>query len=161
MRNSKWSYQAFSFMETVISMVISGIVVGLLFLIFSILTERMLDFKLQNQEIADMNRFTFSLNKDIFDNNEMVLADTVLNFTSYSGSKTVYYFTPDYIVRDNRTFVDTFKISSANFFMDSLKNKSGKYIFCRLHLNAKVNKSPVKLNFYKQVYADQLLEVRP
>lgn len=161
MLNNTNSYRAFSFMETIISMVISGIVVGLLFLIFSILTERMLDFKIQNQEIADLNRFTFSVNKDIFDNNVFTVEDTTLNFISYSGSKTEYHLSTDYVIRNSKTFTDTFKIHSGRFFMDSLKSRSGKLIFCKLQLDATVNESQVKLNFYKQIYADQLLELRP
>ena len=54
--NKKYSVAAFSIIETVVSLVITAIVMGLIFLIFSILSERMIDFKQQNEDIADLNR---------------------------------------------------------------------------------------------------------
>ncbi|MFH6996248.1 hypothetical protein ACHRWY_27615, partial [Flavobacterium sp. FlaQc-48] len=62
-RNSASSLPAFSIIEAVVGMVITAIIMGVLFVIFSIITGRMLDFKNQNQLVNDLNRLTYSLNK--------------------------------------------------------------------------------------------------
>ena len=149
---------AFSVLEAVVSMVVSAIVIGLIFVIFTILSERMLDFKEQNQYVADLNRMTYSFNKDIFESEMMVFSENQIAFSSYSGEIVKYQLYPEYFLRSKNEFVDTFAIPIRQFKMDTVQNGSRKTIFQRLTLNVDVNKEPMRLTFFKRVYSNEILK---
>lgn len=149
---------AFSVLETVVSMVISAIVIGLIFLIFTILSERMLDFKDQNQYVADLNRMTYSFNKDIFESDKMVVSDEQITFFSYSGEKVKYNLYPNYFLRTKEEFIDTFAIPIKEFKIDTIQNKNKRIIFQKLTLNVDVNKEAMQLKFFKKIYSDELIQ---
>lgn len=149
---------AFSLIEVVVGMAITAIIMSIIFVIFSIATERMLDYKNQNQLVNDLNRLTFTLNKDIFDNEKMNIADNEVLFTGYSGENVKYQFQEDYLLRNTEMFIDTFRIKLREIRVDSLKSKSQRLVFLRLKLNVEVNEKVMDLKFYKQVYANLLLE---
>ncbi len=152
------SVKAFSVLEAAVSMVITAIVIGLVFMIFSILSERMLDFKNQNQFVADMNRFTYVINKDIFDNENMATDETGITFKGYSGDITKYLSDQNYTIRQKNEFVDTFNIPITNLRLDTLTNKNKKIVFLRLRMNLDVNEQLMDLKFFKMVYSNQLME---
>lgn len=160
-RNSKNSVAAFSIIETLVGMAITAIIMGILFLIFSIVTERMLDFKNQNQLVNDLNRLTYSLNKDMFEKEKMIKTDNELAFRGYAGEKTIYHFEEDFTTRSQETFVDTFKIKLKQIVIDTVKNRSERLLFQKLKLNVEINENESSLNFYKRVYANELLQKIP
>lgn len=159
--NSKNAIPAFSIVETIVGMAISAIIMGILFAIFSIVSDRMLDFRDQNQLVNDLNRLTYSLNKDIFEKEKMNSFDHELVFTGYAGEKVAYNFQEDFTTRTNEIFVDTFKIKLNQIVLDTVKNKSEQLLFQKLKLNVKINDSTSSLNFYKRVYANELLQKIP
>jgi type II secretory pathway pseudopilin PulG len=156
--NNKNSFPAFSIIETIVGMVISAIIMGILFVIFSITTERMLDFKNQNQFISDLNRLTYSINKDVFENEKMSVVDNEFIFDGYSGQQVKYNFLEEYTLRSNETFVDTFKIKLKQIVIDTVTNKSKQLVFQKLKLNVDINESEINLKFYKRIYADELVQ---
>jgi hypothetical protein len=158
--NKKNSIKAFSIVEAIVSMAITAIILGIVFFIFSIITERMLDYKNQNQLVNDLNRITYSLNKDIFDNEKMQILDDEIIFTGYSGELVKYNFTYDYIIRNKETFIDTFKIKLNQTRIDSVKSSSQKKVFLKLNLNVVANEKEMDLHFYKQVFAHELLQLQ-
>lgn len=158
MNKSKNTVRAFSVLEAAFSMVITAIVIGLVFIVFTILSERMLDFRNQNQFVADMNRFTYALNKDIFDNEDMSVNEEGIAFSSYSGGKVKYLRNEQYTIRDKDGFLDTFKIPLTNLVIDTVQNQNKRVIFQRLTITTDVNKQPMDLKFFKKVYANQLIE---
>jgi type II secretory pathway pseudopilin PulG len=156
--NNKNSVPAFSIIETIVGMVISAIIMGILFVIFSITTERMLDFKNQNQLINDLNRFTYSINKDVFENEKMSIDDNEFIFDGYSGNKIRYNFLEEYTLRSSETFIDTFKIKLNHIVIDTVKSKSERLLFQRVKLKVDINESEMDLKFYKRIYANELIE---
>lgn len=158
--NKKSSIKAFSIVEALVSMAIVAIILGIVFFIFSIVTERMLDYKNQNQLVNDLNRLTYSLNKDIFDNEKMNVMDNEIVFNGYSGEVIKYHFTDDYILRNKETFIDTFKIKLNRTRIDSVKNSSQKKVFLKLNLNVVANEREMDLHFYKQVFTHELLQLQ-
>ncbi|MES2812053.1 MAG: hypothetical protein V4670_06245 [Bacteroidota bacterium] len=158
--NKKNSIKAFSIVEAIVSMAIMAIILGIVFFIFSIITERMLDYKNQNQLVNDLNRLTYSLNKDIFDNEKMQVLDDEIIFNGYSGELVKYNFTDDYILRNKETFIDTFKIKLNQTRIDSIKSSSQKKVFLKLNLNVVANEREMNLHFYKQVFAHELLQLQ-
>ena len=155
--NSK-SVPAFSIIEAVVGMAITAIIMGILFVIFSIVTGRMLDFKNQNQLVNDLNRLTYSLNKDIFEQEKMTVYETEITFNGYAGERVSYQFSDDYILRNSETFVDTFRIKLNRMIMDTVKSKSEQFVFQKIKLNIESNEKEMDLRFYKRVYPNELLQ---
>lgn len=158
MKNNNFSIAAFSIVEAIVAMAVAAIIMGLTFVVFSIITERMLDYKNQNQLVNDLNRLTFSINKDIFDTEKMDYSDAELQFIGYSGEQLKYIFEESNIIRYENEFVDTFKIAVKQINVDSIKSKSQQLVFQKIKLAVEVNKKQMQLRFYKRVYANQLLE---
>lgn len=156
--NKRHLIPAFSIIETAVGMVVSAIVIGLIFIIFTIMSERMLDFKSQNLYVSDLNRMTFSFNKDVFNSEQMTANENEINFYSYDGDVTKYIIFSDYFLRNNKEFIDTFHIPITKISIDTIQNKNKKNVFLRLKLSVSVNKENLKLNFFKKVYSNQLLK---
>jgi hypothetical protein len=155
--NSKNTLPAFSIIEAVVGMAITAIIMGIIFVIFSIVSERMLDYKGQNQLVNDLNRLTYSINKDIFENEKMAATDHEVVFNGYSGERVTYHFLEEYTLRSNETFIDTFKIKLKRMAADSVKSVNRKKVFVRLKLDIEANEREMDLNFYKRIYANELL----
>lgn len=151
-------FPAFSIIEAIVSMAIMAIILGIVFFVFSIVTEQMLDYKDQNQLVNDLNRLTYSLNKDIFDNEKMNVTDDEIIFNGYSGELVRYNFIDDYILRSKETFIDTFKVALKQIRIDSAKSNSQRKVFLKLNISVEANEREMDLNFYKQVYANELLQ---
>ncbi len=160
MKKKRNNVGAFSIMEAIVGMAITAIIMGIIFVIFSIMSEQMLDFKNQNEVIADMNRLTYSINRDIFENQKMIISEEEIVFNSYSGNTIKYEIREKYALRTEETFTDTFHISVKTVAIDSVKSNSGKIIFRKLNLGLEVNEENIDLNFYKRVYANELLDAK-
>lgn len=156
--NKKRTVPAFSIIEAVVGMAVTAIIMGIIFLIFSIVSERMLDYKNQNGFVNDLNRLTYSMNKDIFENEKMGILENEIIFNGYAGETVKYDFQEDYILRNRETFIDTFKIKCNQISVDSVKNKSQSIIFQKMKLNILVNEKEMDLKFYKRVYPNELLK---
>lgn len=156
--NKKHFVSAFSMIEAIVGMAVTAIIMGIVFVIFSILTEQMLDFKSQNELVNDMNRLTYTVNRDIFESEKMNLAENEIVFVSYSGESVKYSINENYTLRTKETFIDTFKIEIKQVKIDSVKSENQKPIFRKLRLDLMVNKKEMDLNFYKRVYANELLQ---
>lgn len=148
---------AFSILEAIVSMAITAIVLGLTFLIFSIVTERMLDYKKQNQLTNDLNRLTYSINKDIFDTEKMEQLENEIIFSGYSGDIIKYYVEEHGILRQREAFIDTFNIDLKNIQIDSVSSKTGKLNFQKIKIKISVDSVLMDLNFYKPIFANELL----
>jgi len=151
---------AFSMMEAIVGMAVTAIIMGIIFIIFSIVSERLLEYKNQNQVVADLNRLTFSINKDIFENQQMDASETAVEFLGYSGQRVKYDFIEDYILRRSETFTDTFRIGLQSVRIDSVKSTAKRMVFRKVALKVSVRGKETNLNFYKQVYPDQLIKVK-
>ncbi|RKR09077.1 hypothetical protein C8C83_0677 [Flavobacterium sp. 90] len=158
MRNSINSVPAFSIIEAVVGMAITAIIMGVLFVIFSIVTGRMLDFKTQNELINDLNRLTYSLNKDIFEKEKMMVDENEIYFNGYTGDRILYQFSNDYILRKKENFIDTFRIKVNKIIVDTIKSKSEKNVYQKVKLNVESNEKEIVLKFYKRVYPNELLQ---
>lgn len=158
MMNKRNTIAAFSLIDSIIGMIITAIIMAIIFVISSIVSERMIDFKDQNQLVNDLNRLTYSFNKDIFEKEKMSFIDNEVFFKGYAGENVKYSFQENYILRINEVFIDTFSIKYKQLTIDTVKSKSGKLIFQKLKLNVEVNKNEMKLNFYKRVYANELIQ---
>lgn len=156
--NTYHSVAAFSIIEAIVGMAVTAIIMGILFVIFSIVTGRMLDFKSQNQLVNDLNRLTYSLNKDIFEKEKMTASENEIYFNGYAGEKVSYQFFDDVILRNSETFVDTFQIKLKTMVLDTVKSKSQQFVYQKIKLNIEANEKELDLRFYKRVYPNELLQ---
>ena len=156
--NTKFFIPAFSIIETVVGMVITAIIMGVLFVVFSIITGKVFDFKNQNQLVNDLNRFTYSLNKDIFEKEKMTVVENEIHFKEYTGQRVYYQFYDHYILRNSENLIDTFKIKLNKMTVDTVKSKSEQFIFQKLKINIDSNERETDLRFYKRLYPNELLE---
>lgn len=150
--------KAFSVLEAVFSMVITAIIIGVVFIIFEILSERMIDFRRENQFIADLNRLNYVINKDAFENDEMMVYDSELLFSSSTGEKTRYLVEESYFLRKKSEFIDTFYFRVNDLKMDTLKDKNQKNVFQKLNLEIDSNDDKVTLDFYKRIYSNEFIK---
>ncbi|MGK4568999.1 PulJ/GspJ family protein [Flavobacterium sp. 3HN19-14] len=156
---TKKSYtSAFSVLEAVVSMVISAIIIGLVFLIFSIISERMQDYRQQNETISDLNRLAYCLNKDVFENSRIEIQDSTIIFYSYSGNATRYQLRDRYMLKDRGEFSDTFHFPVRSLRLDTIHNKKMTSAFQRLRLGIELNSGSRELKFFRKIYANELIE---
>jgi len=144
-------------MEAIVGMVITSIVMGIIFVIFSIVSERMLDYKNQNVAVSDMNRLSYSMNKDIFNAERLTVSSNEILVSGYTGETVRYNAFPEYIIRNDGRFSDTLRLNLNNISVDSVKSRSQKLVFQRLSLHFRLNEEDMDMKFYKQIYANQLL----
>jgi hypothetical protein len=156
--NNKKMTSAFSIVEAIVGMAITAIIMSIIFVVFSIVTERMMDYKNQNELICDINRLTYSVNKDVFENEKMTVIDNEITFKGYSGEIIKYSFLEDYALRNNEIFIDTFKIKLNQITIDTVKSKSEQFVFQKLKFIIELNENKMDLKFYKRVYANELLK---
>jgi type II secretory pathway component PulJ len=156
--NKYHSLAAFSIIEAIVGMAVTAIIMGILFVIFSIVSGRMLDFKNQNQLVNDLNRLTYSLNKDIFEKEKMTASENEIYFNGYAGERVTYQFFDNVILRNSETFVDTFQIKLKTMVLDTVKSKSEQFVFQKIKLNIESNEKELDLRFYKRVYPNELLQ---
>jgi hypothetical protein len=149
---------AFSIVEATVSMVVMAIIIGIVFVIFEIMSERMLDFKSQNEKVTDLNRLTYCISKDIFENRKMTSTDEeALIFLSYSGDVTKYIKHQEFLLRSRDEFTDTFRIAARELKFDTLSNGRG-IVFQRLTMDVDIDKLPASLKFFKKLYANDLIK---
>lgn len=157
MNNTKYNISAFSIVEVLVSMAITGIIIGIIFTVFTIVSEQLLNFKEQNQYISDYNRFSYAVNKDIFDSEEMISTENGLIFKKYNGDEVVFEKQDSIFLRKAQTFVDTFQFKVSVLHLDTLRNNSKSKIFQRVSVTMEVNKMEQQLRFYKPIYTNQLI----
>lgn len=156
MSNKKLKVAAFSIMETIISMVITALIISIVFVLFSILTEKLFDIKKQNQVTNDINRLSFAINKDVFENEKMVYSDTTWTFVSFNLEDTTkYQFKDSIVVRSKNEFIDTLGIRVIQMNKDSVWNKSKKTGYSKIKLSLEIENRMIDLNFYKRVYPNE------
>lgn len=157
MSNTKYNISAFSIVEVLVSMAITGIIIGIIFTVFTIVSEQLLNFKEQNQYISDYNRFSYAVNKDIFESEEMISTENGFIFKKYSGDEVVFEKQDSVFLRKAQTFVDTFQFKVSVLSFDTLRNNSKNKVFQRVSVTMQVNKVEQQLRFYKPIYTNQLI----
>lgn len=157
MNNTKYKISAFSIVEVLVSMAITGIIIGIIFTVFTIVSEQLLNFKEQNQYISDYNRFSYAVNKDIFESEEMISTENGFIFKKYSGDEVVFEKQDSVFLRKAQTFVDTFQFEVNEMRFDTLRNNSKNKVFQRVSVTMQVNKVEQQLRFYKPIFTNQLI----
>ncbi|SHI46007.1 prepilin-type N-terminal cleavage/methylation domain-containing protein [Flavobacterium haoranii] len=158
--NKKHYIQAFSIVEVMVSLVITAIIIGIIFGIFSIVSQQLINFKEQNEYTANFNRLSYSLNKAIFESEKMQFTENGLQFQTYDGSVLVYQKQEEYLIRKASQFTDTFHLNFQEIKLDTVSNENKSKIFQKLEIHLEANKQPFTLKFYKPVYAHDIIKLQ-
>ena len=142
--------KAFSIIETIISLIITAIIISIVFVLFSILSDRLLDIKSQNQYSNDLNRLSYAIHNDMYSNEKITNTDSTFTFIHYNQKDTVNYFIRDSVLlRVKNTFTDSMFIKIKSFKIDSIENKKNRFIKMKISINR--NDTDFDLNFYKKI----------
>lgn len=155
--NIKSKIPAFTIIEAIVSMAVTAIILSVIFVIFSVTSRRLDDFKNESSFIADINRMTYCLNKDIFESDKMYVNDKNVTFLTVTGERRYYDFSSLYFERSSAVFKDTFNISIAKVKADTLRSDNGALVYQRLFLEANINKEITNFTFYKKIYPNEEL----
>jgi len=101
---------AFTIMEVTIAMLLSAIVIGITYTVFSIVTRSYHNYNLKHKGMAGMLRLDELLQKD-FERAEIILKDTDGIVIKSPAHQIRYRFYSDYVLRIGPA-VDTFKIKN-------------------------------------------------
>jgi hypothetical protein len=147
---------AFTIVEAVISMFVTAVILSVVFLIFTITSERLADFKKQNEYMADYTRLSYSINKDIFESEAFQLKDNTLFISRFDNKVAEYLLYNGSLILKRDSFVDTFRLNAKAITIDTLKNSSGRHIYQRIRINT-AGEYNERLCFYRKIYPHQLL----
>ncbi len=159
-QNNKNSIQAFSIVEAMVSMVLTAIIIGLIFGIFTIVSEQLLNFKEQNQYTSDFNRLSYSMNKSVFESDKMIPKENGIIFLGYNGDSVVFIKNDTYIIRSHKTFKDTFQLQINEIIIDSVYNTNKSKVFQKIAFDVLLDERKIPLHFYKPVYANQMMDFK-
>ena len=111
----------FTIMEVTIAMLLSALVIGISYTVFSLVTRSYRTYQLKHQEMAIVLRLDELLQMD-FSRAEVILKDTDGIALKNSNRVIKYIFYPDYVLRRGIT-VDTFRVKTDSITM-SFENKT-------------------------------------
>nr|WP_322626515.1 hypothetical protein [uncultured Flavobacterium sp.] len=156
MKSNRLNIAAFTVIEAVIGMVVTALVIAIIFVVFTITSERLLDFKKANSVIVDRTRIAYAVNKDMFENSVFQVNENRLTFFSADKGVIEYSIEEDILIRGKEDFKDTFRLKVQHFYADTLVSANGKVHYNRLRLIMDDNKH--NINFYKKVYPADLVK---
>jgi len=105
----------FTIMEVTIAMLLSALVIGISYTVFSLVTRSYRTYQLKHQEMATVLRLDELLQMD-FGRAEVILKDTGGIALKNSNRVIKYGFYPDYVLRRGIT-VDTFRVKTDSITM--------------------------------------------
>jgi hypothetical protein len=121
---NKNKVRAFTIMEVTIAMLISAIVIGITYTIYTIVTKSYNSFNIKNENVAVVLRLDELLKKD-FDHAEFILkTSNGISVQNPSGNIT-YQFDPDFVVRAG-LITDTFKVKTDSLYTSFENNVIGE-----------------------------------
>ncbi|NUY79261.1 hypothetical protein HUK80_00020 [Flavobacterium sp. MAH-1] len=149
--------RAFSVVEAMVGLVVMAVVIGLVFVVFSILSRQLSDLRYQNEKVSDVNRLSWVMQRDMFGSRELSYTEERLEFSDYKGQSAYFEFGDSAIVRHSETFADTFHIRPISVLLDTIGNVSGKKTMSRLQLVFDLDARVDSLRFYKNIYPAERL----
>lgn len=126
-RNRKHTVQAFTLMETLVVLVMTGIVATLGYWIFLNINKSALDYRVDSYKKLDFNMFLNQLKEDFKGHDNIVYtANKGVNILNEAHDKVyTYRFCESYAVRDNALSKDTFYIKQKNFSCTTVQEGTG------------------------------------
>lgn len=126
--------RASSILETIIGLIVTALIVSFVYLIWSFANSQLSNQRGFEEEVSDVNRLRYSLNRDFFYSKKIVQKDSVLFVEKFEQDSILYYFGKKAILRKQGYYRDTFKIQFSGIKLDTLINSKTNVLLQRFHL---------------------------
>lgn len=146
--------KAFSFLEVLVAIVISGIVISTVYSVYVFTYKQYFKYSAIKTNMRNYVEFTSTLNTD-FENAKKVLKHSDYEIEMQLSEKTInYQFNADYVLRTVNLKSDTFLFAAENIEITLLNELNNEPLITYLKLGVKDN----LLTFYKDYGAIAKLE---
>jgi len=159
--------RAFTIMEVTIAMLISAIVIGITYTVYSIISRSYNSFNTKNEEMAVVIRLDELLQKD-FDRSECISKDTAgITFQTANNNLVKYKFDRDYVLRIG-LITDTFNVNpdTVNTFfetnaVDEIGERAEKNRVDELNLTLTSQNGKITYHYLKVYSSENLFNRKP
>ncbi|MFL9843557.1 hypothetical protein [Flavobacterium rhizosphaerae] len=148
---------AFTMTEILIGLIVTSIIISIIFLLFQISGDRLVDVRVQNEETVDMNRFSYTINKSIFESKSMNIKNDKLSFSTYNNTDIIYHFQQDYVIRNEKKFSDTLFLKYKQIICDTIVSDINPISYQCLKCTFYTGGMTKCFSYYKKIYPADLL----
>lgn len=128
--------KAFTMLEALISLILTGIIIALSYSLFALVNKQMALFEKENMSIIEYNLFNSTLANDINNSNNFEYQDNELVLENYAKPQVTYRFETNYIIRALEGHKqDSFKLQVFNRDYKSITPKYNQLNMSLLLLN--------------------------
>lgn len=131
------SLRASSILETIIGLIVTALIVSFVYLIWSFANSQLGNQRGFEEEVSDVNRLRYLLNRDFFYSKKIFQKDSVLVVEKFEQDSILYYFSKETVLRKQGYYRDTFKINFSSIKLDTLTNFKTNVFLQRFHLNSR------------------------
>lgn len=154
----KTKLKSFSVLEVTFSLLVTAIIIGIIYVLFDLLTYRLEKFKQENVVVTDFNRFSAVFSSDLSKNDVLRSDNEDICLNGFKNDSCIYIFNNDYITRTNHTFIDTFNIKIITIKLDTVSNGKKTNVFQRLTFDFDFDNEIKTVSYHKRLYPDVLLK---
>lgn len=107
--------KSFTILESLLSLILMGIIITLSYSVFNLVEKQMLQFKNENIDILQYNLFNATIKNDIYNSNSFENYSNELELAYYDNSTINYRITNNFILRQKNEKTDTFKLQIIDY----------------------------------------------
>lgn len=131
--------KAYTISELVVVMVLTAIVISIAGSVFLMIKKQYSMYQTKNRKCYDLSLFTYLINRDIENAEQITWADNELNLIQ-SSKEYVYGFEDEYVTRQQLQLIDTFYFKTIDLNIKFLENTSWVTHFsCDLQFENKIH----------------------
>lgn len=138
------SIKAFTMLEALISLILTGIIIALSYSLFTLVNKQMALFEKENTAVIEYNLFNSTLANDINNSNDFEYQDSNLILENYAKPQVIYRFENSFITRvvENHK-LDSFKIQT---FEQDYKIITPKH--SQLNMSLRLLNDTIQVNYF-------------
>jgi prepilin-type N-terminal cleavage/methylation domain-containing protein len=142
----------FTILEVLVTLIILGIIINLTYAIYTLVSQQMLRFEVQNTEMLHYNVFNTALRRELADASYVELNSNNLMLKFYNGQTTTYVLEEEQIFIEKEAKRIPVDVRLINHFLekDTLKN-------IHVQLELQVLKDTIMTHYYKKVSAADII----
>lgn len=143
--------KAFTILESLISLILLGIIIGLVFTLLNLINKQVVQFNGNNSDELNYNFFDLTIQKDIYEAYDYSISGNNLLLINYDDSNIGYEFSNNHITRTKNAIKDTFRLKVKDYrYMPIGKLDSQNNIVL---MNIDVMGANIKANYF--LYKDK------
>ncbi len=102
--------KGFTILETLISLMLMSIIIGITYSLFNLIEKQLSFFKKDNTQILEYNLLNATMMSDIDASCAFNIVDNMLVLKNYDNTEEFYSLNREYVLRQKNAEVDTFKV---------------------------------------------------